>query len=203
MNWTPDLTLQDLKEQLAVWIAALVFMDDITWVERSAEDLQNILDIAKQYYATNDSRINVNKSKLLVFNTPETERKKRACMGTDWKQILPVSPTEPIHFLEIYFSQRNQLKIMIDIIKREIEQVVNVLKWKKVMNIQAYYILNMILRLHIEFRLINVFLPKSTCQKLTSTFVKYFKHVISSSSITLNIIPSLPQPYNILNIQQL
>jgi Reverse transcriptase (RNA-dependent DNA polymerase) len=203
ISWTPDLSLRDQKKYLKTRVAALAYMDDTTWVGRSQEDLQHILDTAEHYYTANDSRINASKSKLLVFNAPEDERQNGVWTGTDRKQILPVQPTEPIRFLGVYFSQKKQLQTTTDIIKGEIDQVVNVLKRKNNTDIQAYYILNMILRPRIEFRLMNVFLSKSTCQKLSSTYIKYFKHTISSSSTTPNIAPSLPQPYNIPSVQQI
>lgn len=69
-EWTPDMT-STATEKLSAWVAVPAYMDDITWVARSWEDLKNILKIIKNFYTANDSCINTSKLQLLVFNTSE------------------------------------------------------------------------------------------------------------------------------------
>lgn len=49
----------------------------------------------------------------------------------------------------------------------------------------------------------NLFLPESICNKLTSKYLQYFKHVISSPTTTPNSSLALPEPYNLPDIYQI
>lgn len=140
---------------------------------------------------------------VVGFQCIWSRKEKRHLDGYRSQTNITSSLAELIWFLGIYFSQKKQIKLIMDIVRGKIEQVINILKWKKVTDIQTYYILNMILKSQIEFCLMNTFLPKSTCKKLTSTYIKYFKNAISSSSIISNIILLLLQLYNISSVQQI
>src|SRR6185369_5413197 len=69
-TWQPNMTSQD-SNKLELRSAAIVYMDDTTWVFCSKQNLQRILDDAREFYLANDSQINSSKSILLNINSTE------------------------------------------------------------------------------------------------------------------------------------
>jgi hypothetical protein len=45
-------------------------MDDTTWIARSKEDMDSILEEARAFYEANDSQVNGSKSILITINNP-------------------------------------------------------------------------------------------------------------------------------------
>ena len=72
-EWKSNLNKEENTQYLTVRQAAIAYMDDITWIARSAEDMENILERAKWFYAANDSQINGNKSVLITINSQNKE----------------------------------------------------------------------------------------------------------------------------------
>ncbi len=61
--------MQQLHEQ----IAALGFMDDANWISSSLEDLEEILNVADDFYNLTQVAINKEKSKLITNTTTNTD----------------------------------------------------------------------------------------------------------------------------------
>ena len=57
------------SNKLELRSAAIAYMDDTTWVSYSKQNLQMILEDAREFYLTNDSQINSSKSVLLNINS--------------------------------------------------------------------------------------------------------------------------------------
>ncbi len=64
-HWMSNVS-QETQQQLQVQIAALGFMDDVNWISSSLEDLEDILEIADNFYKITRATINKDKSKLLT-----------------------------------------------------------------------------------------------------------------------------------------
>ena len=54
--------------------AVLAYADDTTWIARSKEELQKIINTANEFYTLNNIKINSKKSELLVFNANSKAR---------------------------------------------------------------------------------------------------------------------------------
>jgi len=69
-KWMSDVsqgTLNQLQEQ----IAALGFIDDANWISSSLNNLEDILDVADDFYTLTRATINKEKSKLITNTTSE------------------------------------------------------------------------------------------------------------------------------------
>ena len=71
-TWRPDFQSSEEKT-IQLRSAAVTFMDNTTWIANSRENLQRILNEAREFYIANDSQINSNKSVLLVINKKKDE----------------------------------------------------------------------------------------------------------------------------------
>ena len=64
-EWQPNL-IDTSQENLRLRTAAVAYMDDTTWIARSKENMQKILEEAKIFYKANDSQFNGSKSVLIT-----------------------------------------------------------------------------------------------------------------------------------------
>src|SRR6266540_490798 len=71
-KWMSNVS-QGLQQQLQEQIAALSFMDDANWISSSLEDLEDILEVADDFYNLTRAAINKDKSKLLTNTTSEKD----------------------------------------------------------------------------------------------------------------------------------
>ena len=63
------MSVRGIQQQLNAQIAALGFMDDANWISSSLEDLENILEVADDFYTLTRAAINKDKSKLFTNTT--------------------------------------------------------------------------------------------------------------------------------------
>ena len=75
-------------------------MDDTIWIARLRENLQNILDEAREFYKANDSQINNNKSVLIVINGKKG-KPKSVQAGLNKELVIALDNKEAARFLEI------------------------------------------------------------------------------------------------------
>ena len=74
-NWPTDLAHNKTKK-LAHQQAVLAYADDTTWIARSKDELQKIVDISNEFYEINNIKINSKKSELVVVNTKKKGKEK-------------------------------------------------------------------------------------------------------------------------------
>src|SRR6266540_3929168 len=67
-EWMQDVS-KGTKAQLQEQISALRFMDDANWISSILEDLEDILEVADDFYKLTRAAINKEKSKLLTNTT--------------------------------------------------------------------------------------------------------------------------------------
>ncbi len=67
-KWMSNIS-QDLHKQLMKQISALGFMDNTNWITNSLKNLEDILEVANDFYKLTRATINKEKSKLLTNTT--------------------------------------------------------------------------------------------------------------------------------------
>jgi hypothetical protein len=101
-TWNPNLQ-HSTTESFKLKSAAIAYMDDTNWIARSKENMQLILDDAREFYRANDSQINSFKSVLIVINSQDKSIRQEVQAGLNKKVInfrigaakLHSSPREP------------------------------------------------------------------------------------------------------------
>ena len=58
----------------------MAYADDTTWVARSKEEIQKIVDISSEFYELNDIEINSKKSELLILNSKHKNKGNNTCL---------------------------------------------------------------------------------------------------------------------------
>src|SRR3954447_22903405 len=64
-KWISDLTDMS-SSSLSATVSSLAFMDDTNWIASSQQDLEDILQVAEEFYDLTRSALNKDKSKLLT-----------------------------------------------------------------------------------------------------------------------------------------
>src|SRR5437667_333676 len=95
---------------------------------------------------------------------------------------------EFIRYLEVWIREKDHKKFTIDLLQREIAHITQALKYKKLTDKQALYILNRVLISRLEYRIQHCFLNENECRKLIAKYMKNFKNSINISRICPNSI---------------
>jgi len=99
MQMDPDFSksLQDTNslKSLLIRQAALAYMDDTTWIARSKQDMDHILERAKWFYAANDSQINGNKSILITINS-KNKMPNKVRIGVNQEEVVELDRKQHI-----------------------------------------------------------------------------------------------------------
>jgi hypothetical protein len=100
-TWQPNMNSQENKE-LTLRSATIAYMDDTTWISNSKQNLQKILDEAREFYQANDSQINSSKSVLLCINSTEKQDKDNYVLaGLNKNIVQSMKANEYTRFLGI------------------------------------------------------------------------------------------------------
>ena len=185
-SWNPDVNSSE-KKLIKLRSATIAFMDDTTWIARSKENMQLILDDAREFYKANDSQINSSKSILIVINGKNRQMNEQHVKAGLRKEIVNrLDNKEFARFLGVWIGSTNPKKDIIPRIKNEINKITNVLKQKKATEKQATYIINRILMLRIEYRLQHCFISEKVCNKLSVELRRTVRNKLGISNTTPN-----------------
>ncbi len=100
-KWMSNVS-QGIQHQLQEQIAALSFMNDANWISSSLEDLEDILEVADDFYKLTRAAINKEKSKLLTNTTSE-------------KDLIPIRFGSSVVSIQPSFDAVRFLGVMINI----------------------------------------------------------------------------------------
>jgi hypothetical protein len=122
---------QEQREEIK--FPGLAFMDDTTWTAGNIDDLEDILEIADEFYNLNDIQINKLKSELLLKRLEKDfnyDRKIHICFGNNIVAIKPTAPKNSIRILGCWFNLNNDRTFVKNQIKTEIDQLSHTMKRK-------------------------------------------------------------------------
>src|SRR4051812_35797423 len=105
MNCTWNFKLHLLtKEVLILRSAAIAFMDNTTWITRSKENMQQILDDAREFYKANDFQINSFKLVLIVINNKNRTAIQEVQAGLNKKTVCRLEKKDFTRFLGVWIG---------------------------------------------------------------------------------------------------
>ena len=162
-----------VQQQLTAQIAALGFIDDANWIFSSFEDLEDILEVADDFYILTRAAINKDKSKLLTNTTLK-------------KDPIPIKFGLSVIFLQPSFDAVHFLGVMINIhlnhsfvkkeLKMNIRRFISLTKTKPITDWQFCYITNHVLLPQLLYKMRNIPLSQSACVSLNQSIRSLFKH---------------------------
>ena len=195
-KWMSNVS-QGLQQQLQEQIAALSFMDDANWISSSLEDLEDILEVADDFYKLTRAAINKDKSKLLTNTTSE-------------KDPIPIRFGPNVVSIPPSFDAVRFLGVMINIylnhslVKKEltsnIRRFINLTKSKPITDRQFTYVVNHVLIPQLLYKMRNTPLSQSTCVKLNQSIRNLFKHKCSFPKTAPNVIFHSKMFYNLSDL---
>jgi len=176
--------------------SVLAYMDDTLWIASSQAELANTLSIAESFYTMANIQVNPSKS-ILTTN----------CKSTNYNpiiynnQTLPLWPADqPFKFLGCQFTLNNKQIKQTQLIIAESSQLINIAKTKRITDTQAWYIINTVIIPTIEYRLQNIVVSRSVCNKILTQHIGLIKHKAKLSRTIPTSTLIHPQLYNIKNI---
>jgi hypothetical protein len=201
-EWKTNLNKEENIQHLTVRQAAIAYMDDTTWIARSAKDIENILERAKWFYAANDSQINGSKSVLITINSHSKEPNS-VHIGIDQQEVIESDRSSFTRFLGIWIGSKKHTKDTAYRIRQEIEAVVPILKRKKITDKHVEYIINRVLIPRIEYRMQHCYIEQKVCNKLTVQLRKVLKQAAGIVSTIPNSAIHHKKIYNIKSIEEI
>ena len=112
--------------------AVLAYADDTTWIAKSKDKLQKIVNIANEFYEINDIKINGKKSELVVLNNNKKGGKDKDILaiivGKAQDRVVAKKDSEPARHLGVWIASKKNQNSSINIIKNEVSRMCKALK---------------------------------------------------------------------------
>ena len=174
-------------------ISVLAYMDDTLWVANSKTQLEEIVQTASSFYSMADIQVNPTKSLFIT-----TQPSSNILFLNSNLQSTP--PHQPFKFLGCWFTLNNRQSAQIKLIQDEAIQLANIASTKNITDKQITYIINTVIIPTTEYRLHNIVIPLSKCNKILSKYLTIAKHKAHLSRSTPN---STLLNYNLYNIHNI
>jgi hypothetical protein len=194
-SWTTNLKLQT-SNLLQKKCSVLAYMDDTLWIASSQSELSHILSIAESFYAMANIQVNPSKSILVTNNPPPYYTP----ISYNNHFLFLHSSTIPFKFLGCWFTLDNKQSKQTKLLISESSELIQIAKTKRITDSHARYIINTVIISTLEYRLQNIVINQSTCNKIFTQHIGLVKlkaklcHTIPSSTLLH------PQIYNIKHI---
>jgi hypothetical protein len=176
------------KEKLV--FPEMAYMDDTNFITNTKEEIEEILNVADEFYNLNDIQINKDKSELLL--------RKPSCNYTEkiqikfGQQVIHIKPTpknDSIRILGVWFNAFNQRDFIVKQVSDEIKILTtNTLRRKVITDKQTVYIFNTFILPRIEYRSQVTILTQKECEKMMVPYNKMFKNKLKFATTAPNSI---------------
>ncbi|EXX60403.1 hypothetical protein RirG_180210 [Rhizophagus irregularis DAOM 197198w] len=104
VTWPNDINDPITWTQYRLQVPVCAYMDDTIFLESSRFRMQNIVDIANEFYIINDIDINAKKSELIIINPTVEWHEQNIELGRD-RSIIQAT-NEEIRYLGVWFSNK-------------------------------------------------------------------------------------------------
>jgi ribonuclease HI len=203
-TYKSNVYLEREDKYLEECISDVAFMDDTTWLTDDKEALEEILEIADDFYTLNNIKVNKDKSELLVHQ-PEADEQETLIelnFGSDIIKIKPALYKESVRILGVWVNLAGDRTYIINQAKDKVTQFCNIMKSKRVTDKQLLYLWNMVIIPYIEYRTQITFLDKNECDSIASIFRKFFKHKLRLSITAPNALLENRLIYNFRDLYE-
>ena len=175
-----DSILTNKYKKLKVSSSVLAYMDDTLWITNSKSNLESIIQTATSFYQMANIQINPHKSVLTTNN------KKLSQLNFINSSIQPQQPNIPFKFLGCWFTLDSKQTQQTKLITNKISHLTNTLKTKHITDKQVSYIINIVIIPILEYRIHNIILSQTTCNKILSSYLSVAKHKSNFATTTPN-----------------
>jgi len=195
-NWMSNVS-QGTQQSLQAQIAALGFMDDANWISSTLEDLEDILEVADDYYKLTRAAINKDKFKLLTNAAPGQD----SIPIRFGQAVVPIKPSHgTVHFLGVMINIHLNHSLVKKELKMHIRNFINVTKIKPITDRQFSYIANHVLFSQLLYKMRNTPLSNSACLRLNQFIRGLYKNKCHFLKTAPNAIFHLKLFYNLSDI---
>jgi hypothetical protein len=177
--------------------SASAYMDDTTWITPSQQNLEQILEIADDFYNLNNIKVNKTKSELIV-NIPDEVIPDEITLNFGAESIIinPAKRNQSVRSLGVWVNFDNNRTFIRKQALDEVTSMCNVLRRKKLTNKQLLYLYNMVVIPRIEYRTQLCYLSRRECDNIMKPFRKLFKQKLHFASSMPNAILENRLAYN-------
>jgi len=196
-RWTNDLCLKT-QANINLEVAVAAYVDDTNWFAPDRSSMEQILNIADEFYTMNDIAINKSKSYLIAINTNKNYRDLGVNMGEE--VLLPVEKDYPIRSLGIYVTESGSKKFQRERMKKLTDYMAFILRGKPITDKQAIYIFNAVVIPMLEYNLNDMVLTENECGKITSRFVSTIKNKALLARTAPSALLYAKEAYNVGNL---
>jgi len=191
-----SMTLPQVTD-INVTVAALAFVDDTTWVAPNGDNLQKIVNIAKEFFEINKIEINPKKTEMIIIHS--NKENPHVKLGNDIVSALP--PGTAARMLGVWFSADGRNQYTKNLVLSEVSNICSILARKAVTDKQAIYIVNNVLIPRILYRLATVILPPKMIAKITSQYTGTIRSKIGLVKGTPNSILNHRRLYGVRSFE--
>ena len=177
-TWQPCLTYPSTNH-LHTSISVLAYMDDTIWITQSKEELDKIINTATSFYNMANIQINPTKSTFI-------SKQPSASISFLHSNLASIPIHQPFKFLGCWFTLNNKHTQQIKLIQDEAIQLANIANTKNITDKQITYIINTVIIPTTEYRIQNIVIPLSTCNKILGKYLTIAKHKSHLSRSTPN-----------------
>jgi hypothetical protein len=190
--------------------STLGYMDDTNLIAASIHGIENMLNIAQEFYNFNNTKANPDKA-ILICNRdpsnmelplPPTPIPHEFNIHNSQLSLTPLPFNESFRFLGVWFTLSLSSKFVKNQCKTEFNLFSNKLRNKRLTFDQLLYLHNSVLIPKIDFRLKATILSERDCIQVSSPFKKLFKNSLKLSLTTPNAFLHFSQAIGLTNLYQ-
>src|ERR1043166_1458453 len=146
------------------------------------------LIVAEKFNRYNSTKVNPDKSKLIVINNSETIEEKYIRYGVkNNTKIYPEKPNSSVRFLGVWISEKNNKKFVFYQIIRDVNIIFGLTSHKKLTSKQNKYVINAIVILRIEYKSHLTIFTEYEANRITAKLRQVIKRKMNCS----NTIPTV------------
>src|SRR3954471_11285841 len=194
------------------WVstATLAFMNDTMLILSSIKGLNQLLNIAQEFYDMNNTKINFNKAELICNRDPSNPSTKLPDQLTPFNfkssivdfTCIPLPPNTSFRFLGIWFTLSLNKKFVKKQCRTEYQLFAGKLRNKRLTTDQLKYLHNAVLLTKVLYRLKCTVFSEKDCDGIMGPFKLLYKNTSNIVKLLPNCFLHYNQVLGIANLYQ-